>query len=221
MAPKKAKKPDEAKEPQRIAPDAVQQIAAALRKYAPPGPPADGAGIPTDALVPGMARHLLMTSPRSARPPSKRGLSEKGSRKELAVIRSRAARLREALEAAHAPTVAALNFQEVYLRRLASELRHLEVTAKKGEPPDLPQEKGRPHNHVALEVTRAAAAFYLMLTGQKPDRGGNRNGSGEFLGLVHDVFEALGIDANAEHFVKEVLALPEESLRNYPFNLRD
>jgi hypothetical protein len=168
---------------------------------------------------------LADLSPASAIPSKFRKTSKATCIKELTELQACAAKLIKCLDALHEPAIVALaDHGFCNERRVVSQLARQLVNAadsaaKSGEdvPPDKREGRGRPRKPQPLVVARMLAHNYRTLTGKRPTirthAGNDKEGQayGPYLELVKAVFEAIGIDANAESMAKTAIrALKEE-----------
>jgi hypothetical protein len=143
--------------------------------------------------------------------------SKSATTKQLANIKKHGAALYVGVMSLQGPAVDALNFSKPTLGQLEGYLKRLVEASSRAEVPleasgrKGPKLKARPR-----AIATAAAADYFRLTGKRPGRTNDRvDGktklSGEFVDFLSEIFKALGVVANVEHYAKEATSLWQSS----------
>lgn len=191
----------------------IAVIEGALRRL-PIAPPSDPNAIPYAETIPMIARDLALLGSMGEPPPSAAPISAKAVTRELRDIRRLTRALRATLEGAHAQTIATLGFNKPWpigAGGLLTQLRLLETASRTPRVADgIPEvgdgphiNKGRRPAVTPSRVALLAAEHFARLTGKPPARQ-NRMGDAPFVALLGDVFAALGLKANSEHYARGV-----------------
>jgi hypothetical protein len=169
--------------------------------------PSDPDKLSYEAAIPGIARGLSLMRRVEGVPAALRDAGSAATKKELADVRKHAKALLGAINELHKPAIEALNFRPGVLTGtsgLTTSLRILIAAAQiaKGDIiPDQESKRGQPKKASAHAVAMAAGEHYYLLTGDRPKR------YGHFIKLLDEIFDALGIDASAEEFARQVEAV--------------
>jgi cell fate (sporulation/competence/biofilm development) regulator YlbF (YheA/YmcA/DUF963 family) len=139
-------------------------------------------------------------------PRMQRSRQKNGMAKELREFMKRATRLSQHIGAMHAETQAAISTQGKHVEAVHEDLKRLIVGAEAALQ-NAPETEAVPSNRrlAPLQVAQSCAQMFRDLTDKRPalhydDARGIR--TGPFFRFVSHVFEALNIDASAEHYAK-------------------
>ena len=126
---------------------------------------------------------------------------ESATRREILAVQKAAARLVTALEALHAPAIAALNMDQHQFNALETRIRLLKLQAEQAKVPSLPKNAGlvKPKHTSVKQFSKAIAEHYFFATGKRPTRHVDYGQpGGPFFELLKEIFTICGVEANAD-----------------------
>ena len=136
-------------------------------------------------------------------PPKFKDVGRTRAQRELNRFTQSIESLIKQLEAMHQPVIDSLADKGILIAELLPVFRRIGATARETQlrRPGGPSYCGRPRKLAADAIAHILAHNYKTLTGKTPTVATNSDTNaayGEYLGLVEDVFKALGVDANPE-----------------------
>lgn len=167
------------------------------------------AGIPYEALISGLGRHLMLMRPNPGGHPPK-VVSVGTATKELRNLAAKAGALIETLDDLSRTAVDALNYRQDALMSLKTQLQILRGSATSVEIPEAPENTGRgaPKKFQPRKIAEVVAQHYFGLTGKVPTRNVDSdqgNSYGQFVELLKTVYDILGVDASADSQTRAVV----------------
>lgn len=168
-------------------------------------------GIPYVALLPSIARELLMLAHGPDDVPSAmKPASTARSKRQLAAVGKAADLLAGAIADLNRPARDALILSDEWLRRVSGDLALLRADARNAEVPEqaATEGTGRPKKLVAQRVSHWVGLHYQGLTGKPPSiavSAATHVAGGQFVDLLREVFEVLELKASAESQAKALI----------------
>lgn len=163
-------------------------------------------GIPYEFIIPGIGRELMLMRPNSGVHPPK-AVSADAAKKELRDLARKTEALIEVLDGLSRTSLDALNYREVALRKLKTNLRIFQTGIITTEVQESLVNTGRgaPKKIQPRKIARLVAQHYYALTGKKPTAP-SKDGKayGPFVELLNAVYRILGVEASAESQTKSL-----------------